>query len=72
VFEQCIEVPERVEIKSVMRKHGALCSQMSGSGPTVFGIFEDRQVAEACTKELKRIVNDVSICESAGRGLEIV
>jgi len=71
VFEECIEVPERVDIKSVMRKHGALCSQMSGSGPTVFGIFEEKHIAEACAEELKRLVKDVYVCEPVQRGLEI-
>ena len=72
VFEECIEVPERVEIKSVMRNHGALCSQMSGSGPTVFGIFENKSDAEACAGELKKFVKDVFVCEPAKRGLEII
>ncbi len=71
VFEECIEVPERVEIKSVMRKHGALCSQMSGSGPTVFGIFEKKSDAEACAGELKTIVKDVYLCEPVEQGLDI-
>lgn len=72
VFEQCIEVPERVEMKSVMRKHSALCSQMSGSGPTVFGIFEEKQAAEACAEELKLLVKEVFVCEPVIHGLEIV
>lgn len=71
VFEQCIEVPERVDIKAVMRKHGSLCSQMSGSGPTVFGIFEKKSDADACAVELKTIVKDVYVCEPVKNGLEI-
>lgn len=71
VFEQCVEVPERVEIKRIMRKHGTLCSQMSGSGPTVFGIFEDKQKAQACAEELKTIIKDVFVCEPVKRGIEI-
>lgn len=72
VFEQCIEVPERVEIKAVMRRHGALCSQMSGSGPTVFGIFEERQAVETCADKLKMLVKEVFVCEPVIHGLEIV
>ena len=41
VFEQVIEVPERVEFKRIMRENGASLCQMSGSGPTVFGLFEN-------------------------------
>lgn len=36
------------EIKNFMKEHGALRAMMSGSGPTVFGIYEDQgQAAEA-------------------------
>lgn len=39
------------EIKDVMKAEGALNAMMSGSGPTVFGIFRDRRTAkEAFTK----------------------
>lgn len=69
VFEQCIEVPERVEIKTVMRKHGALCSQMSGSGPSVFGIFDTPESAKRCADELKESFDDVFVCEPVCRGL---
>lgn len=53
IFEQFIEVPERVEIKAIMREHGCLTCCMSGSGPTVFGIFEDEESARKCTEKLE-------------------
>lgn len=71
VFEQCIEVPERVEIKAIMRKHGVLCSQMSGSGPTVFGVFDRSDNAERCAAELKESFEDVFVCEPVCQGLRI-
>ncbi len=71
VFEQCIEVPERVEIKTVMRKHGVLCSQMSGSGPSVFGIFDATDNAEKCAVELKESFKDVFVCDPVCQGLKI-
>lgn len=37
VFEQVIDVPERVRIKALMREYGTARRCMSGSGPTVFG-----------------------------------
>ena len=38
-------------IKDHMKAHGAVNAMMSGSGPTVFGIFEDKEKAEyACEK----------------------
>ena len=39
------------EIKKKLINQGAIASMMSGSGPTVFGIFEDKNTAEyACTE----------------------
>lgn len=42
------------EIKKSMIENGALGSMMSGSGPTVFGIFESETSLERCAKELKK------------------
>lgn len=39
--------PVIAQIKEHMTEHGALNSMMSGSGPTVFGLFEDEDVAAA-------------------------
>ena len=41
------EHPEIETIKSTMRENGALGALMSGSGPTVFGIFDDFDKAKA-------------------------
>lgn len=41
------------EIKDVLVKNGALGSMMSGSGPTVFGIFEDKQSAKKAYSTLR-------------------
>lgn len=48
VFEQFIEVPQRAEIKAIMRECGSLACCMSGSGPTVFGIFDSAEKAKEC------------------------
>ncbi len=40
------EYPEIGEIKSFLVSHGASGSLMSGSGPTVFGIFEDEKTRD--------------------------
>ena len=42
------------EIKKNMIAHGACNALMSGSGPTVFGIFDNRRTAEAASRALKR------------------
>lgn len=41
------------EIKNHMKDHGALNAMMSGSGPTVFGLFDDRQMAEQACEALR-------------------
>lgn len=41
------------EIKDRMKAHGALNALMSGSGPTVFGIFDDKKKAEFACEKLK-------------------
>ncbi|MBD5134690.1 MAG: 4-(cytidine 5'-diphospho)-2-C-methyl-D-erythritol kinase [Lachnospiraceae bacterium] len=35
------------DIKSIMKERGAINSLMSGSGPTTFGIYEDKKTAES-------------------------
>ncbi|MCR4716126.1 MAG: 4-(cytidine 5'-diphospho)-2-C-methyl-D-erythritol kinase [Lachnospiraceae bacterium] len=44
------EHPEIASIKELMIKEGALNSLMSGSGPTVFGIFDDKDKADKANK----------------------
>lgn len=71
VFEQVIEVPERVDIKNIMRKYGAKLYQMSGSGPTVFGLFEDGFSAAKAAEEIKSICPEVYITEISAQGATI-
>lgn len=47
------EYPVIEEIKSLMKQAGAENALMSGSGPTVFGIFTDRESAKAAAKQIK-------------------
>ncbi len=41
------------DMKALMKKQGALNALMSGSGPTVFGIFEDEQRARTAFEAMK-------------------
>jgi 4-diphosphocytidyl-2-C-methyl-D-erythritol kinase len=45
--------PELAEIKEWLRRSGALGVLMSGSGPTLFGVFRTRRQAEAVGSEAK-------------------
>lgn len=55
VFEPGIieKYPVIGEIKNLMEDNGALKAMMSGSGPTVFGIFDDREKMEAAAAVLR-------------------
>ncbi|MBB2181350.1 4-(cytidine 5'-diphospho)-2-C-methyl-D-erythritol kinase [Lachnospiraceae bacterium MD1] len=48
------EYPIIAEIKHKMNETGALASLMSGSGPTVFGIYSDIKVAESAFRFFKK------------------
>ena len=51
----CAYHPEIEEIKSKLKELGAEVSLMSGSGPTVFGLFGDRETAVNAYDRLREI-----------------
>ena len=55
--------PEINQLEEVMRSGGAINAMMSGSGPTVFGIFDSKEKAEAVKKEIeeKNLANQVFV-----------
>lgn len=55
VFEEVLpaEFHEVFRIRDRLRELGALNAAMSGSGPTVFGLFRDRETAERAQSALK-------------------
>ena len=62
VCDRCANVLEDVtapsrpiigEMERDIKKMGALCSIMSGSGPTVFGIFDDESAARKCRNHMR-------------------
>ncbi len=72
VFEQFIEVPNRINIKEVIKNNNAKGFCMSGSGPTVFGIFENKEDAVKASEELKEYAKDIMICKPVNKGCKIV
>lgn len=56
VFEPGIieRFPVIQKIKNHMMEHGAVNAMMSGSGPTVFGVFDDRKKLERAAAALRR------------------
>lgn len=60
VFEPVVlrDHPEIQEIENTMLSCGALNACMTGSGPTVFGLFEREREAEMCLEILSRTYKD--------------
>lgn len=50
-----------INIKDKMKNEGALGAMMSGSGPTVFGLFDDMLKAQHCFEKFKHMYKDVYI-----------
>ncbi len=52
------------ELKKIMFENGALGSLMSGSGPTVFGIFDDEKLLHKCKRKLEKKVKNVYVTKT--------
>ena len=49
------EYPVIEQIKNIMKEEGALNAMMSGSGPTVFGIFENKHLARKAADQIRKM-----------------
>ena len=69
VFEEVLpeEYREVFTIKERLRDLGALNAAMSGSGPTVFGLFRQRETAEQAAKVLKKSYVQTYLAEPVGK-----
>ena len=56
------------KLKGKMREYQALASMMSGSGPTVFGIFKSYKAAKSAYSHLKIINRQTYLVKSHNRG----
>jgi len=72
VFEQFIDVPNRIEMKEIMKRNNALGVCMSGSGPSVFGIFDNKENAEKAHQELKVFSENTFLTYPVSCGCKIV
>lgn len=67
VFEDVLPSRQRTEvaaIRAVLVQHGALGANMSGTGPTVFGLFDDADRARSAWEELRQTYRDVFLTET--------
>ena len=65
VFEEVLpeEYHEVFAIKDRLLELGALNAAMSGSGPTVFGVFRNERIARQAAKVLKRTYAQTYLAE---------
>lgn len=55
------EYPEIAEYESLMKENGAFFSMMTGSGPTVFGLFKDKKNADTAASVLREKTKEVFV-----------
>ena len=59
------------KIERIMMQNNALGSMMSGSGPTVFGLYDKKEYAERCKKILLQEFKQVYVVKSNNKGVEL-
>lgn len=67
IFEDVLPPRQAEEIsgiKNVLVQHGALGANMSGTGPTVFGLFERAEDAAQAWEELRGTYRDTFLTET--------
>lgn len=67
VFEDVLEPRRQNEInaiKAALIDCGALGASMTGSGPTVFGLFDDQEAAQTAYEQLRGSYQDVFLCRT--------
>ena len=64
IFNDFESVCKCDEIKSDLLSCGAKAACLSGSGPTVFGLFFDENDALSCAQRLKNKYNEIYVCSS--------
>lgn len=70
VFEDFIfkKYPRLCDIKENMIRLGAINSLMSGSGPTIYGLFEEKETARRAYIELKKSYREVFVATTFNKG----
>lgn len=67
-FEENTQEKEIGKIKKLLLDNGSLGACMSGSGPSVYGIFESFESAKLCEKVMKKYYKNVFVCNSLNCG----
>lgn len=71
-FDSLLMLEEVQKIKSIMNENSCIKSVMSGSGPTVYGIYKSKEQAQYTADILSKIYNDVFIVNTIDSGCTII
>lgn len=67
-FEENTQEKEIEKIKKLLLDNGSLGACMSGSGPSVYGIFKSFEDANLCKKVMKNYYENVYVCSTSSCG----
>ena len=71
---ETVTIPENpiiAELKHYLTENGAIGSLMSGSGPTVFGLYENREDAVKCKAILEKQFKQTFVVACEEKGVEV-
>lgn len=73
VFEQVVNLPEFETIRGILDNCNSDLTRMSGSGPTMFGLFRSLADAEKAERELKAsgVCKTVCLCKPVASGVTV-
>ena len=58
--------------KKILKENGSDSSLMSGSGPSVYGVFHSKSKAESCFENIKKIYPETFLCNFISHGVKIL
>ena len=71
-LEHCSGAVETPAIRQLLDAHGAIASQMTGSGAAVFGLFDREEQAAQAAAELRQHYRQVYLCRPDRGGARVV
>ena len=71
-LEHCSGAVETPAIRQLLDAHGAIASQMTGSGAAVFGLFDGEEQAAQAAAELRQHYRQVYLCRPDRGGARVV
>jgi 4-diphosphocytidyl-2-C-methyl-D-erythritol kinase len=66
------QYPEICAIRQAILEAGAAAARMTGSGPTVFGVFNEKRDALKALQKLRKLFPKAYAVETIGTGVEII